>query len=82
MGEPNDMKKLNKEEQAKVESAKKAIHKLQEVEGMIYENLVNEIGINDCSPIILDDDWLYDYIYNCIDETDDYTKMVREKIFN
>ena len=74
MGEPNDMKKLNKEEQAKVEVAKKAIHKLQEVEGMIYENLVNEIA--------LDDDWLYDYIYNCIDETDDYTKMVREKIFN
>lgn len=74
------MNKLNKEQREKVEVVREAVKKLQEVENLIYVNLVNEVGVNDCSPIIVDDDWLYDYIFNCSDEND-YTKAVRERIF-
>ena len=74
------MNKLNKEQREKVEVVRKAIKKLQEAENLIYLNLVNEVGANDCCPIILDDDWLYDYIFNCSEE-DDYTAKVRSEIF-
>lgn len=66
------MKKLNKEQQLKVENSREAIRKLQEAELIIYNNLAEEVG--------LDDDWLYDYVFNCIQE-DDYTNMVKKEIF-
>lgn len=68
----NVMKKLNKEEQEKVEIARDAILKLQEAQSMIYEDLVREINF--------DNDWLYDYLFNCTKE-DEYTRKVREEIF-
>lgn len=74
------MNKLNKEQKEKVEVVREAVKKLQEAENLIYLNLVNEVGANDCSPIIVDDDWLYDYIFNCSEEND-YTNAVRERIF-
>jgi hypothetical protein len=68
------MKKLNQTQQLKVETAKSAISKLQEAEAIIYSNLVEEIGE--------DNDWLYDYVFNCVSsEGDTYTNRVRSEIF-
>lgn len=66
------MKKLNQALQEKVETARAAIKQLQDAEAIIYNNLVNEVE--------LDNDWLYDYIFNCAAE-DDYSAMVRKEIF-
>lgn len=67
------MKKLNKEQQAKVETAKQAVTKLQEEQNSIYSQLTAEIG--------WDNDWLYDYIFNCSAE-DEYSSKVRGEIFD
>jgi hypothetical protein len=68
------MKKLNQQQQLKVEAAKEAITKLQEAEEIIYNNLIEEIGE--------DNDWLYDYIFNCSSFKDDqYTLRVKNEIF-
>jgi len=68
------MKKLNQQQQQKVETAKEAIDRLQKAEEFIYNNLVEEIGE--------DSDWLYDYIFNCVsDDNDDYTQRVKSEIF-
>jgi len=61
------MKKLSQTQQEKVETARAAIKHLQDAEAIIYNNLVNEVE--------LDNDWLYDYIFNCAAE-DDYSVMV------
>jgi hypothetical protein len=66
------MKKLNETQRQKVETAKEAIIKLQEAEAIIYSDLIKEVD--------LDNDWLYDYIFNCATE-DDYSAMVRKEIF-
>jgi hypothetical protein len=68
----NVMKKLNQTQQLKVETAKEAISKLQEAEAIIYSKLIEEVD--------LDNDWLYDYVFNCATE-DDYSAMVRREIF-
>ena len=66
------MKKLNKDQQAKVETAKEAVSKLQEAQENIYADLTKEID--------WDNDWLYDYIFNCSEE-DEYAIKVRGEIF-
>ena len=66
------MKKLNKKHREKVEIARKTIRNLQEAESIIYNSLINELEV--------DNDWLYDYVFNCVDESD-YTTMVRNEIF-
>lgn len=66
------MKKLNQTLQEKVETARAAIKQLQDAEAVIYNNLVQEVD--------LDNDWLYDYIFNCAEE-DNYSAMVRKEIF-
>lgn len=66
------MKKLNQAQQQKVETAKAEIIKLQEAQNVIYSNLVDEIKE--------DNDWLYDYIFNCpLDDA--YSLRVKEEIF-
>lgn len=67
------MKKLNQIQKEKVENARAAIIKLQLEQDSIYSNLVAEINI--------DDDWVYDYVFNCADQNDDYTTRVRTEIF-
>jgi hypothetical protein len=68
------MNKLNEDERVKVEISKGAISKLREAEDLIYANLVKEVGI--------DNNWLYDYIFNCdTNDNDVYTTMVRNNIF-
>jgi hypothetical protein len=66
------MKKLDQTQQEKVETARTSIKHLQDTELIIYDNLVNEIEV--------DDDWLYDYVFNCAVE-DEYSEMVKIKIF-
>ena len=66
------MKKLNQEQQTKVETAKEAVIKLQEAQEIIYSDLTKEIG--------WDNDWLYDYMFNCSAE-DEYSIKVRGEIF-
>ena len=68
------MKKLDEDEQIKIEIAKEAINKLQEAEALIYANIVKELGE--------DNDWLHDYIFNCSStDNDEYTSLVRSKLF-
>lgn len=66
------MKKLNKQQQERVEQAREAIKHLQEAEAIIYNNLADELE--------LDSDWLYDYVFNCAVE-DNYSARVRSEIF-
>lgn len=66
------MKKLNQALQEKVETARAAIKQLQDAEAIIYDSL--------CRDVELDNDWLYDYVFNCATE-DDYSAMVRKEIF-
>lgn len=72
MEQKNVMKKLSETQRQRVETAKEAITKLQEAEAIIYSDLIKEVD--------LDNDWLYDYIFNCATE-DDYSAMVRKEIF-
>ena len=66
------MKKLNQEQQTKVETERAAVIKLQEAQEIIYSDLTKEIG--------WDNDWLYDYMFNCSEE-DEYAIKVRGEIF-
>jgi hypothetical protein len=66
------MKKLNQEQQAKVETAREAVIKLQQAQELIYSELTEELG--------WDNDWIYDYIFNCAEENE-YTNIVRNQIF-
>jgi hypothetical protein len=67
------MKKLNQTQQLKVETAKEAINKLQEAEAIIYGSLIEEVGE--------DNDWLYDYVFNCVSDDEAYTLRVKNEIF-
>jgi len=66
------MKKLNQEQQAKVEIAREEIIKLQQAQELIYSELTEELG--------WDNDWLYDYMFNCSTEGE-YTLKVRSEIY-
>ena len=66
------MKKLNQEQQERVEAARKTIMHLQEAQTIIYNNLTKELD--------WDNDWLYDYMFNCA-EDDAYSVHVRSEIF-
>jgi hypothetical protein len=66
------MNKLNQQQQEKLEIARQAVIKLQKEEAVIYNNVTEEIGE--------DNDWIYDYIFNCTEEND-YTNTVRNQIF-
>ncbi len=67
------MKKLNQIQQQKVEKAKAAILKLQEAQEIIYTALADDINE--------DNDWLYDYVFNCPSDDDSYTLRVKGEIF-
>lgn len=68
----NAMKKLNKEQQEKLEIARQEVIKLQKEEFAIYDNVTEQIGE--------DNDWIYDYLFNCSEENE-YTNTVRNQIF-
>jgi hypothetical protein len=66
------MNKLNQQHQEKLEIARQSVIELQKQQTIIYDNLTEEIGE--------DNDWIYDYIFNC-DEENEYTNIVRNQIF-
>jgi hypothetical protein len=66
------MNELNKEQQEKLEIARQAVIELQKQQTIIYDNLTQEIGE--------DNDWIFDYIFNCAEESE-YTNTVRNQIF-
>lgn len=66
------MNKLNQQQQEKLEIARQTVIKLQKEEAVIYDNVTEEIGE--------DNDWIYDYIFNCAEENE-YTNTVRNQIF-
>ena len=70
------MKKLNKDQRAKIESTKEAIVKFQEAQTFLYNHIVTELNSEGCE----DSDWLHDYVFNCTTD-DEYTSMVRDKLF-
>lgn len=69
------MKKLNDEQIAKIESTRFAIQKLNKVQECGYNILCEECGLDQ------NDAWLYDYIFNCEECDDEYTQMVKEKVY-
>jgi hypothetical protein len=70
-------KKLNKEQRVLVEAAKKLILILQNDQDKIFNNLINDLNVEDAS----DNDWIFDFIYNTGELSDDYYKMVESSIF-
>jgi hypothetical protein len=66
------MNKLNQQHQEKLEIARQSVIELQKQQTIIYDNLTEEIGE--------DNDWIYDYIFNCAEENE-YTNIVRNQIF-
>jgi hypothetical protein len=66
------MNELNKDQQEKLEIARQAVIELQKQQTIIYDNLTEEIGE--------DNDWIFDYIFNCAEESE-YTNTVRNQIF-
>jgi hypothetical protein len=70
-------KKLNEEQRVLVEAAKKLILILQNDQDKIFNNLINDLNVEDAS----DNDWIFDFIYNTGELSDDYYKMVESSIF-
>jgi hypothetical protein len=66
------MNKLNQQHQEKLEIARQSVIELQKQQTIIYDNLTEEIGE--------DNDWIFDYIFNCAEESE-YTNTVRNQIF-
>jgi hypothetical protein len=66
------MNQLNGTQKKIIEDAKNYIKSFQIVQDLVYENLVKILE--------LDNDWLFDYIYNC-EEADDYTSFIKSKLY-
>lgn len=70
-------KKLNEEQRAWVESAKREILTLQKKQDELFDNLINDLLIEDESDI----NWIFDFVYNAGELSDEYYKMVESVIF-
>jgi hypothetical protein len=55
-----------------VERARIQIHELQHSQNQVYEKLVENLG--------WDNDYLFDYLFNCSESDEDYAKLCRENI--
>lgn len=70
-------KKLNEEQRVLVECAKREISSLQKKQDELFDNLINDLLIEDESDI----GWIFDFVYNAGELSDDYYKMVESTIF-
>jgi hypothetical protein len=70
-------KKLNEEQRAWVESAKREISTLQKKQDELFNNLINDLLIVNESDI----NWIFDFVYNAGELSDEYYKMVESAIF-
>jgi hypothetical protein len=55
-----------------VERARIQIRELQHSQNQVYEKLVENLG--------WDNDYLFDYLFNCSESDEDYTKLCQENI--
>jgi hypothetical protein len=60
-----------------VECAKREISSLQKKQDELFDNLINDLLIEDESDI----GWIFDFVYNAGELSDDYYKMVESTIF-
>ena len=70
-------KKLNEEQRVWVECAKREISTLQKKQDELFNNLINDLLIEDESDI----SWIFDFVYNAGELSDEYYKMVENTIF-
>ncbi len=78
MNENNKMnKKLNEEQRAVVEDVKRKILDLQEKQNELFNNLTESLDINEESDL----NWMFDFVYNAGELSDEYYKMVESTIF-
>ena len=70
-------KKLNKEQRVLVESSKREISTLQKKQDELFNKLINDLLVVDESDI----NWIFDFVYNAGELSDDYYKMVESSIF-
>lgn len=71
------MKKFNKEEERNIEVSRESIQSMLRTQDAVFDLLCEQIGVTE------DDDinWLFDYIYNTLDDSSKYTDYVKEKIY-
>lgn len=70
-------KKLNKKQRASVEITKSSILILQKKQNELFNSLIDDLNIDDESDI----NWIFDFIYNAGELSDDYYKMIESSIF-
>jgi hypothetical protein len=70
-------KKLNEKQRVSVEIAKRSILSLQKKQDELFNALIDDLDIEQKSDI----DWIFDFIYNAGELSDEYYKMVESSIF-
>ena len=70
-------KKLNEEQRAWVELAKREILKLRIKQDELFNNLIDDLLIEDDSDIM----WIFDFIHNVGELSNEYYKMIEGVIF-
>jgi len=72
------MNKLTSNEKLIVDEYRKDIKVLQLKQEELYNNMISKLEVINESQ----EDWLFDYVYNCEDNLDNqYTKQVINKLF-
>jgi len=72
------MNKLTSKEKLIVDEYRKDIKVLQLKQEELYNNMISKLEVINESQ----EDWLFDYVYNCEDNLDNqYTKQVINKLF-
>jgi len=72
------MNKLTSNEKLIVDEYRKDIKVLQLKQEELYNNMISKLAVINESQ----EDWLFDYVYNCEDNLDNqYTKQVINKLF-
>ena len=70
-------KKLNEEQRSWIETAKVSILHLQDLQNETFNDLMDNLMIEDETDI----NWIFDFIYNAGSMSDEYYKMVESSIF-
>jgi hypothetical protein len=70
-------KKITQEQRHLVEQAKKQILDLSEQQNAVFNNLIERLGSKSENDI----NWIFDFIYNAGELSDEYYQMVEGTIF-
>jgi hypothetical protein len=60
-------KEFTGEDEDMIYANKTFIQKLSDVQSLYFDTMCEEIGVNQKG-----NDWLFDYVFNCDDETEDF----------